>query len=127
QPVGGSGVIGRAGGATDWTFRGVDVSVGTAHIQLDGGMGEAPDLVFKVQADDLSIIDPDARGKIIASGRFAGTRDQPLVRVQAEGEAFDWRGYQLAALVADIDLDLATEQQRARGTLVLQGLQIGAR
>src|SRR5690606_35012132 len=37
QRVDGSGVISRAGGSTDWRFDDVDVTVGSAHIQLDGG------------------------------------------------------------------------------------------
>lgn len=127
QPVRGSGLVARAGGSTDWRFNDVDVAVGNARIQLDGGLGDTPDLTFDITADDLSLLDAEARGSIRAQGRFAGTRDRPVLRVEGEGADFAWRDYRLAALVADVDVDLSTSPGRAAGALVMEELTLGAR
>ncbi len=126
-PVRGGGTISRRNARDDWRFAEVDVGVGTAQVQLDGGLGNARDLSFRVQADDLSLIDPSARGALTASGRFAGTREQPILRVEAEGRDFEWQDYRLEALVADVDVDLTAGDGRAAGALVLQQLTLGAR
>lgn len=127
QRTTGNGVISRAGGSTEWRFDGVDVSVGNTRVRLDGGMGETPDLAFDIQTQDLSLLDPDARGAVQARGRFAGTSERPILRVEGRGTDFEWRGTKLAALTADIDIDLSREPGRATGSLVLRQLSDGVR
>jgi translocation and assembly module TamB len=127
QATSGRGVIARAGGAADWSFRDVALKVGRTEIDLDGCLGEAPDLTFRIAAEDLSLIDPEARGRLRASGRFAGTEERPVLRLVAEGSQFEWRGATLAALVADVDIDLSTGNSRASGNVVLEKFNLGAR
>ena len=127
QATQGSGVVSRADAHSDWRLAGVDLTIGNTHLLLDGGLGDTPDLAFTVDADDLSLIDPTARGAISARGRFTTSRDRPLLRFEGSASDLDWRGYQLGSLVADVDLDLSSVPGRATGTLLLQDLTIGAR
>ncbi|HWL62868.1 MAG TPA: translocation/assembly module TamB domain-containing protein [Steroidobacteraceae bacterium] len=123
----GKGHFFRAGGSTDWQFDGVDFTLGTTHLKLDGGLGARSDLRFSVDASDLSLFDPEARGKLVASGRYAGTRDAPLLKFSAQGEDFEWGDYRLAALEADVDVDFSGEPGRAQGVVELTTLKLGER
>ncbi|MFO7324253.1 MAG: translocation/assembly module TamB domain-containing protein [Pseudomonadota bacterium] len=128
QPARGSGLISRAGNSTDWRFQDVYLAVGRTRIELDGRLGETSrDLAFRIAAEDLSLIDPEARGRLRASGRFAGSDARPVLRVVAEGGDFEWRDASLAALEADVELDLGTEPGRAAGSVSLQRFTLGAR
>jgi translocation and assembly module TamB len=127
QKASGAGNFARAGGSTDWQFRDVDFTLGSARLRLDGQLGEKPDLTFALQAADLSLIDPDARGQVNASGRFAGTLARPLLKLEARGSGFEWRGYAVAKLDADLDIDLTSEPGRTQGSLALVDLGLGAR
>jgi len=126
QNASGSGHFSRAAGSEDWQFRAVDMRLGRTHVQLDGGLGKRNDLRFALEAEDLSLLDPDARGRISASGRFAGTREAPVVLVKARGTDFEWRGYELAALNADVDIDLGSSR-RTEGQVELSGLLVAGR
>ncbi|MDQ2640401.1 MAG: translocation/assembly module TamB domain-containing protein [Pseudomonadota bacterium] len=123
----GKGRFFRAGGSTDWQFDGVDFTLGTAHLRLDGDLGARPDLSFSLETSDLSLIDAEARGSLMASGRYAGTREAPLLRLDAQGEDFAWRDYRLDALEADVDIDLTGDPGRAQGVVRLTALKLGER
>jgi len=126
QNASGSGHFSRAAGSEDWQFKGVDLRLGRTHVQLDGGLGARSDLRFALEAEDLSLLDPDARGRVTASGRFAGTSEAPILLVKARGTDFEWRDYQLAALNADVDIDLGTSR-RTEGQVELAGLHFAGR
>src|SRR5690606_2783492 len=108
QATQGSGMISRTDSHSDWRLADVDLTIGNTHLLLDGGLGDTPDLAFTIEADDLSLIDPTARGAISARGRFTTRRDRPLLRFEGSVSDLDWHGYRLASLVADVDLDLSS-------------------
>jgi translocation and assembly module TamB len=124
--ISGKGQVARAAGSSDWQFRGVDASLGRTRLQLDGSVGTQSNFTFAIDADDLSLFDPEARGRINARGRFAGSREVPQLQFKGRGTDFEWKGSKLAALDADVDLDLGTDGH-ARGQVDISGLEIGAR
>ncbi|MEO6080109.1 MAG: translocation/assembly module TamB domain-containing protein [Steroidobacteraceae bacterium] len=126
QNISGKGHFARAAASTDWQFTGVDLSLGRTRLQLDGGFGVQSDLRFVVNADDLSLFDPAASGRVSASGRYAGTRATPLLLFKARGTDFEWQGYKVAALDADVDVDLRADGH-ALGQINTTGLTYGGR
>jgi translocation and assembly module TamB len=123
----GKGSLFRAGGSTDWQFSGVDFTLGTAHLLLDGGLGERSDLRFSLDTTDLSLLDPEAQGSLVASGRYADTPDGLLLQVKASGKEFRWSDYRLGALDADVDIDLTGGTGHTRGVVRLARLKLGDR
>lgn len=126
QNISGRGQFTRAANSMDWQFRGVDMSLGRTRLQLDGGFGAQNDLTFTVNADDLSLFDSDARGRVNATGRYAGTRETAQLVFKGQGSKFEWQGYKLDALNADVDIDLRTDGH-ARGRIDISKLELGAR
>ena len=126
QPASGGGHFALPAGSQDWQFRGVDVRFGRTHVELNGGLGSRRDLTFALDAEDLSLLDPEARGRLNARGRFAGTPEMPLLLFKARGGDFEWRGNTLAGLNADVDIDLAAGR-RTQGQVDLTNLTVAGR
>jgi translocation and assembly module TamB len=126
QSASGSGQFTKPAGSAAWQFHQVDLKLGHAHIQLDGGLGTTRDIRFAIDADDLSLFDPGARGRISARGRYAGTADTPLLLFKARGNDFEWQGYRVDTLDADLDVDLQG-QGHTQGKVELAGIHHGAR
>ncbi len=126
QTVSGKGQFARAASSTDWQFRGVDMRLGRTRLQLDGGFGEQSNLRFAIDADDLSLFDPEARGRVSARGSYAGTRATPQLLFKARGTDFEWQGSKIAEFDADVDLDLRTDGH-AQGKIDLSGLEFAGR
>ncbi|MEY2854034.1 MAG: hypothetical protein RL030_1166, partial [Pseudomonadota bacterium] len=127
QALRGSGRISRSSGTADLRFDAVDVHLGRTQLQLDGVLGTgARDLRFVVNAEDLSLADPEARGKLNARGRYAGTTQAPLLQLDATGSQFEWREYRIDSLSADIDIDLGAGQ-RTQGAVHMKGLRAAGR
>jgi translocation and assembly module TamB len=125
QSASGSGRFTRAAGSQDWRFQKVDLRVGRARLQLDGSLNAPRDLSFAIDADDLSLFDEAARGRISARGRYAGTDAAPLLVFKARGADFEWQGYSVDALDADVDIDLQGDGH-AQGKVDLTGVRHGA-
>ncbi|MEO6185321.1 MAG: hypothetical protein ABIP38_07760, partial [Steroidobacteraceae bacterium] len=126
QAVTGKGRFARAANSKDWQFNAVDVRLGRTRVQLDGGFGVRSDLRFAIDADDLSLFDPEARGRVSARGRYAGTRDAPLLLFKARGTGFEWQGSKLGTLDADVDVDLGPNGH-AQGQIDIGKMEVGAR
>ena len=126
QKAAGNGQILRASGSDSWQFKAVDLRFGKTHIVLNGNLGAEPDLNFVVDADDLSIIDPDARGQINASGRYAGRQGLRVLRLKARGTGFEWHGSELAGLNADLDIEPGSDG-KTEGSIEVSGLQYRGR
>jgi len=122
----GSGVFSKPADSKDWRFSDVDLLWGRTHIQLDGSLGVPRDIRFALDADDLSLLDKDARGRVSARGRYAGTDEAPVLLFKARGADFEWRGYQADAFEADVDIDLQGEGH-AQGKVDLTGMRYGSR
>ena len=126
QNASGGGHFALAAGSEDWQFRNVDLRLGRTHLALNGSLGARRDLQFVLDAEDLSLLDPDAKGRISARGRLAGTDAAPLLQFSGTGSNFEWRDQKLASLNADVDIDLAGAR-RTTGQIELKGLGIGNR
>ncbi len=126
QNATGSGRFTRAGGSVDWQFHQVDLRLGRARIQLDGSFNAPRDIRFAIDADDLSLLHQDARGRVSARGRYAGTDAEPLLLFKARGTDFEWQGYRIDALDADVDVDLGAAGH-TQGKVDLTGVHYGAR
>lgn len=113
-------------GSENWQFHEVDLRLGRARLQLDGSYAQPRDLRFAIDADDLSIIDERARGRLSARGRYAGTDEAPLLLFKARGANFEWKDYRVDAIDADVDIDLK-DTGRAAGKVDVTGLTIGTR
>ena len=118
----GGGRLTRSAGNTDLRFGNVNLTLGTTRLQLDGRLGTGSrELNFVAEADDLSLLDPEARGTLRARGRYAGTDAAPVLNVTASGSGFEWKGRRLDTLRADVDLDLGTGA-RTQGEVRIEGL-----
>ena len=125
------GATARGGGKVkqsgdDWRFSDVDLRFGQTHLVLDGSLGATRDLRFSIDANDLSLIDPAARGRLSARGRVGGSAAAPILVFKARGSDFVLGDRRLASLDADIDLDLRPGG-RTQGQVQLRQLQLGAR
>ena len=92
QDAAGKGQLSRAAGNDAGSSDGVDVRFGRTQMQLDGGLGSTRDLQFRVDAEDLSLLDPEARGSSSARGRFAGTRQRRCCCSRRRAPDFEWQG-----------------------------------
>ena len=122
----GQGQIARREGSEDLHFNDVDVRFGSTRLQLDGGLGAERDLTFAIEADDLSLLDATARGKVSAQGRIGGTAAAPVVLLRARGTDFEWGTDALESLQADVNIDLGSGD-RTEAVVQMQGLLYAGR
>ena len=110
----------------DWLFTDVRLQLGATRIDLDGRYGTAMDLNFTLDAADLGLFSPGARGKLAAHGSVRGDLHDPTLLAIAQGRELDWNGVQLESLDASIAFD-PHGSGRVDSTLQLQGLAVGDR
>jgi translocation and assembly module TamB len=123
----GGGRVARPAQESRWRFDDVDLRLGRARLQLDGTLATGErDLDFVIDAEDLSLLDPEARGRINARGRIAGNDKAPLLKLTARGTDFEWQGIKLDALAADVDLNLGPGG-KTEADVQLRGLLAGGR
>ena len=90
----------------DWRFSHVDLHLGRARLTLDGLLAAQRDLRFGLSTDDLSLLSPNARGRITARGTLSGTAAAPVLGLRAQGANFVFGAQSLRSIDADIDMDL---------------------
>jgi translocation and assembly module TamB len=90
---------------TTWQFDAVRVGLGRTNLALDGQINEQMDLRFNVAAEDLSLLAPESRGQLRASGTIRGTFSDPVIAATARGSGIEHEGIGLERLEADIDFD----------------------
>jgi len=110
----------------DWLFNDVRLQLGATRIDLDGRYGSAVDLNFTLDAADLGLFSPGARGRLAAHGSVRGDLHDPTLLASAQGRDLDLRGVQLESLDASIAFD-PHGSGRVDSTLQLQGLVVGDR
>ncbi len=120
----GHGQLARRG--ADLRFTGVDLHLGRARLTLEGLLGTQRDLRFGLNTDDLSLLSPDARGRLAARGTLAGTATAPLLGIRAVGSNFEFGKQSLRSLDADVDIDLR-ENGTTRGRVRLRELHAAGR
>ena len=99
---------------TSWGFNSVRVALGSASLALDGHIDDRMDLRFAVSASDLSLLAPDARGKLKASGTVNGTLADPTIVATAHGGDFEYQGIKLEAFDADVNFNPGAPQQESK-------------
>lgn len=125
------GVVARGTGHVlrhdeDWRFDGVDLQLGTTRLTAQGRLGAQRDLQLRLEAPDLGLLDPEAKGRLVARGQLAGTAAEPVLALRAQGADFSWGQRSLRRLDADIDIDLHAPGT-LRGRLRLDDLLVAGR
>ena len=114
-------------GGTTWGFSNVRVGLGTATLALDGRVSERLELRFAMSVHDLSLLAPQARGELKASGAVSGTLAEPAIVASAHGGNFAWQGATLKALDAEVNFNPAASAQESNIDARLRELSIGGR
>ena len=109
-----------------WRFTDIDLRLGRARLTLDGSLGTQRDLHFGLNTDDLSLLSPEARGRIAARGSITGTAAAPVLGLRAQGSNFVLGKRSLRSIDADIDVDLR-DGGTTRGRLRLRELRFAGR
>jgi translocation and assembly module TamB len=101
----------RGGGSIErntkgWRVGGAAVSLGTAELALDGTLYDKLDVRWSFEAQSLTQLLPESRGKVSFTGTADGPRDRP--HVVADLRAEDLRYGELSAkqLTVNTDVDL---------------------
>ncbi|MCX7035109.1 MAG: translocation/assembly module TamB domain-containing protein [Proteobacteria bacterium] len=125
------GTAARGGGRVvrqgeDWRFDGVELQLGTTHLAAQGRLGAHRDLQLRLDAPDLSLLDPQAQGRLVARGMIGGSASEPVLTLRAQGANFALGKRTLRRLDADIDIDLHGAGE-LRGRIKLDDLLVGGR
>ncbi len=109
-----------------WKFDAVRVGLGRTNIALDGTVADEMDLRFAIKAEDLSLLAPDSRGQLEATGSIRGSLKDPTIAASAHGSDIHHQGVTLEGLDADIDFD-PREQHESKVVARLHNLQYSDR
>jgi translocation and assembly module TamB len=109
QPARGSGHMTRTRGS--WEFDNLHANLGKTRLALDGLIAQTMDLRFSVAAEDLSLISPDSRGLMRATGTLRGTLETPVVDASVHGTGIRHDGVTLDDLDAVIDFDPRSQRE----------------
>lgn len=99
----GGGRLARSGAT--WQFDNVRIGLGRTNLALDGRVSHAFDLRFALTAQDLSLLSPDSRGRLEASGTVRGSLKEPTIVASARGNGIHHDGMTLDDFDARIDFD----------------------
>lgn len=101
----GSGRVLRQG--EDWTFEALRFRSGNTSLAIQGVLGasRALNLDFSLDADNLALLAPGARGELHARGKIAGTSAAPVVKLTAQGSGIETEEFSVEQLTANIDVD----------------------
>ncbi|HUN27782.1 MAG TPA: translocation/assembly module TamB domain-containing protein [Steroidobacteraceae bacterium] len=88
-----------------WTVRNVSAQLGRTALSLDGTVDDRLDLSFDLAASDLGLIDPQASGRLRASGMVHGTLAAPAIEAVASGTAIRYRKLSLGSFDARVAFD----------------------
>ena len=91
-----------------WEFEQVRVTLGRTNLAADGHIGDTLDLRFAIDAEDLSLLAPESRGKLRARGTLHGTMNDPIVNAEVHGGGIQHQGIALESIDAAIDLDASS-------------------
>lgn len=99
----GSGAVQRTAGV--WKFDALQLTAGGLNLAVDGSLGTAADIDFRVDATDLGIIGTQTHGTIHAKGSFKGSLQNPTLLLVGSGRKIQYEGISLRSVDADINLD----------------------
>jgi len=103
SPASGGGHIANQGNA--WVLDNVRLSLGRTSFSADGSIADTLDLHFAVEAEDLSLLKAESRGKLHAQGGLRGTWQDPIVNGELHGSGIEHEGVTLQGVDAKVDFD----------------------
>ncbi len=71
---------------------------GSAHLQLDGGMGRGQQLRFSASVDELSELWPEASGRLQADGKLSLDARSPLLDFNLTADELQWGENRIASI-----------------------------
>jgi translocation and assembly module TamB len=91
----------------DWTFDDLRFRAGNTRLAIDGEIGASRALAldFSLDADNLALLAPEARGELHARGKLAGTSTAPVVQFTAQGRGIEHEDLRIEKLAANVDVD----------------------
>ena len=107
HPISASGRVQLAG--ERWQIERLNAASGSSRLTLDGRVAQALDVAFQLDAPDLAMLWPEARGRLKASGQLRGPRTAPRLTLDLSGAGMALAAYQLKDVRGTADLDLAPE------------------
>ena len=99
----GSGRIARKANA--WELDRVRLALGRTNLSADGRIADVFDLHFTLEAEDLSLLKQESRGKLKGQGTLRGTWADPIVDGEIHGSGIEHEGISLAAIDGKVDFD----------------------
>jgi translocation and assembly module TamB len=91
---------------------GLEVFFGSAQLQADGVVGRArSDLEWRLRLDDLGSFLPDATGSVRSRGAVQGADGRASVQGTIGARNLAYAGWNVAQLVADVDLDTSDRDE----------------
>jgi translocation and assembly module TamB len=103
SPASGGGRIANKG--TAWELDDVRLTLGRTRLSADGTIDQALDLRFALEAEDLSLLKQDSRGKLRGQGTLQGTWMDPIVNAELHGSGIEHQGITLQSVDAKVDFD----------------------
>ncbi len=71
---------------------------GSAHLQLNGGMGPGQQLRFSASVDEFSELWPEASGRLQADGKLSLDARSPLLDINLNADELQWGENQIASI-----------------------------
>ncbi|MEJ0037098.1 MAG: translocation/assembly module TamB domain-containing protein [Gammaproteobacteria bacterium] len=99
----GSGHVARKANA--WELDRVRLALGRTNLSADGRIADAFDLRFSLEAEDLSLLKQESRGKLKGQGTLHGTWADPIVNAEVHGSGIEHEGISLAVIDGKVDFD----------------------
>jgi translocation and assembly module TamB len=99
----GGGRIANKGNA--WELDNVRLSLGRTSLSADGSIADTLDLRFALEAEDLSLLKPESRGKLRGQGNLRGTWQDPIINAEVHGNGIEHEGITLQGVDAKVNFD----------------------
>lgn len=118
-----------------WRDNGLDIPSfefhsGTSQVSAQGRLAEIINLDWRVEADNLAELYPQARGQFKASGQLLGRQQTPLIKASFAGKDLSLPDYHIGNINGEVALDLwhwqQIEIQLAAQALTLKGYDLQA-
>ncbi|MET0070566.1 MAG: translocation/assembly module TamB domain-containing protein [Candidatus Thiodiazotropha sp.] len=92
------------------TLQTLELISGDNRIRVDGSLGERLALRWSVDAPQLDSLWPGLSGALKADGALGGTLQAPSLQAGLKADGLKLEDYRIAALKAEVDLEMAAQQ-----------------
>jgi translocation and assembly module TamB len=94
----------------EYQIKQLELKSGPNTITADGQLGQHSQLQWAMNVPNLATLLPDGQGKINSKGLLTGPLNLPHLIAQVTANSLSWQDKQLAALQADVDINLLGKQ-----------------